>query len=132
MDYFLIVLAALAVFTLAYKFAPYRSAGEKKPVIALFPKYRKRIQVKYTPDELESRLTSCGFSKSGVNNKITYYYRGSLLGDFSIKLIKVKLGVSEPENGMSDITLEASWVVAFDTGDLWTFITEISNKLEDA
>ncbi len=45
------------------------------------------------------------------------------LGEFRVK---------EPHVGLSEVTLEASWVVAFDTGDFWTFITELANKLENA
>jgi len=126
-----IILAPVAMFTLAYKVAPFRAAGEKKPLLALLPKYRKRIRIGCTPSELESRLASNGFSKSGTKNNTTYYHRGSLLGEFSVKLIKVKLGIAELEDGMSDVTLEASWVIACDTGDLWLFITELSSKLEE-
>jgi hypothetical protein len=132
MDLLLTVLVGLTVFTLAYKFVPYRTPGKTKPLIALLPKYRKRIRIECTANELESRLASYGFSDSGTTNGITYYHRGSLLGDFSTKLIKVKLGIAELEDGMSDITMEASWVVAFDTGDFWSFITELSSKLESA
>ena len=44
--------------------------------------------------------------------------------------MKIKCGISEPTNGKSTVTLEAGWMVAFDTGDFWTFLTELKHKLE--
>ena len=44
--------------------------------------------------------------------------------------MKIKLGITPLESHRFEITLQAGWLVAFDTGDLWTFITELSSKLE--
>lgn len=38
--------------------------------------------------------------------------------------------VREPIGVQSDLTVEASWVVAFDTGDFWQFTTELTGRLE--
>ncbi len=132
MDFVLTILAGITAFTLVYKATPYRTAGEKKPFLALLPKYRKRIRFGCTTSELESRLASNGFTKSATKNDVTYYHRGSWLGDFScnVKVMKVKLGIAELKDGMSDVTLEAGWVVAFDTGDFWSFLTELTRNLE--
>ena len=126
------VAIGLIAFTLVYKLIPYRRVGNSKPPIAFLPKYVKDIRLNLNQEELEAKLANFGFKKSSSKNGITYFQRGSLLGDFSVKLLKIKLGVAEPKNGMSEITLEAGWIVAFDTGDFWIFITELSTKLEEA
>jgi len=81
--------------------------------------------------ELENKLSTYGFKKISSINNLTYYERGSLLGDFSVKIMKVKLGVKEIHNGISEITIAASWFAAFDTGDFWILITELTRKSED-
>ncbi len=72
----------------------------------------------------------CGFIKAGEKNGFTYFERGSWLGDFSIKLAKVRVGIKALQEGMAEITMEAGWVVAFDTGDFWTEMTKLSAALE--
>jgi len=132
MDLIIIIVVALAGITAAYKLIPHRRVGYRKPLVALLPKYKKSIRLNISQEQVESKLATYGFKKSGSKDGFSYFERGSLLGDFSVKLIKVKLGVKEPHVGLSEVTLEASWVVAFDTGDFWTFITELANKLENA
>ena len=56
--------------------------------------------------------------------------RGHILGDFSIKLAKVNLLVTEPKSGFVEFAIEAGWVAAFDTGDFWQFLTELKAKVE--
>jgi hypothetical protein len=128
----IIVISVLIGFTVIYKLIPYRRTGEKKPVFDLLPKYRKSIHLNINQEQLESKLATFGFNKISSKNEFTYFNRGSLLGDFSIKLLKIKLGVKMPHDGLSEITLEAGWVVAFDTGNFWIFITELAGKLEKA
>ena len=130
----IIVVVALVGITAAYKLIPHRRVGDRKPLLALLPKYKKSISLNISEEQLESKLATYGFKKSGSKVGFSYFERGSLLGDFSfsVKLMKVKLGVKEPHDGLSEVTLQASWVVAFDTGDFWTLITELANKLENA
>ncbi len=121
----------LIFFTLLYKLIPYRRAGDRKPLIALLPKYKKTVHLKANKSELENKLSTYGFKKIRSVNKSTYYERGYLLGDFSVKITKIKLEVKEIYNDLAEITLAASWFAAFDTGDFWIFITELAKKLED-
>jgi hypothetical protein len=56
--------------------------------------------------------------------------RGSVLGDFTVKLIKVNVGVTRITESSIKLTVEAGWFVAFDTGDFWSFLSELSAKVE--
>jgi hypothetical protein len=129
----IIVVVAVVAFTLSYKLVPHRQLSGKKPTLALFPKYRTEVNwvgLDLTLTEIETKLAEFGFKKSKVENEVTFFQRGHLLGDFSVKLMKVKCGVSAPRKGKSIVTLEAGWMAAFDTGDFWTFLTELKQKLE--
>lgn len=128
---FIIILPLLLTgITALYKLMPHRTLGDRKPLIALLPKYKKNIKLNINKEQVKANLATLGFDETQSKNGITYFNRGSLLGDFSVKLIKINLGVKEPHNGLSEITLEAAWVAAFDTGDFWILTTELVNKLE--
>lgn len=132
-QYILVTAVAVAlVITAVYKLMPYRTASGKKPFFTLLPKYRKTIDTPLDSDQLDRKLAHYGFKKTKSDGGTDYYTRGSLLGDLSVNLMKVRLGVSKPENGKAELTLEASWVVAFDTGDFWSFISELGQKVENA
>jgi hypothetical protein len=118
--------------TVLYKISPHRNAGDKKPIFSLLPKYKKNIKINFSEQELESKLADFGFKMSGAKNGIIYFHRGQILGDFSVNLMKVKLGIKDPKKEVSELTLEAKWVAAFDTGDFWSFTTQLANKLENA
>ena len=140
MDINLIIFVAvtLAVITTLYKITPHRSLGEKKPFISFFPKFKTNVKLpsalleSENPEkELETSLSDYGFIKKTKNDSITKYSRGHILGDFSIKLAKVNLLVTEPNSGCVEISIEAGWVAAFDTGDFWKFLTELKSKIEN-
>ena len=131
------VVVALVGITMLYKALPHRNMGTKKPFISFFPKYKTKValpsSVLNTDDpekELEKILSKFGFVKKSQNGGITKYSRGHILGDFSIKLAKVNLLVTTHESGSVDISIEAGWVAAFDTGDFWKFLTELKEKVE--
>ncbi|NES24739.1 MAG: hypothetical protein F6K41_38970, partial [Symploca sp. SIO3E6] len=88
--------------------------------------------MKLNAKNLEKILASQGFQPIGKKNGRAYFTRGSVLGDISIKLAKIRVGVKEQTDGQSELTVEASWIVAFDTGDFWQFTSELAGKLEDA
>ena len=131
------VVVALVGFTILYKALPHRSLGYKKPFISLFPKYRTNVALpasvlnaQVPENELEKLLSTYGFEKKSQNTNIAKYSRGHILGDFSIKLAKVNLLVTTPESDSVNVSIEAAWVVAFDTGDFWKFLTELKDKIE--
>lgn len=111
--------------------------SNKKPFISFFPKYKTKVALPSSvlntenPEkELEKILSRFGFVKKSQNTGLTKYSRGHVLGDFSIKLAKVNLLVTTPASDSVDISIEAGWVVAFDTGDFWKFLTELKEKVE--
>lgn len=133
MDLIISVAVALVILTVVYKMIPYSELTATKPSIALFPKYKTEVTLAADladPAALEKKLASFGFKKSAEKDGRIYFVRGHILGDFSIKLAKIRLGFKNLQNNRSEVTLEASWVAAFDTGDCWTFLTELSQKLE--
>ena len=132
------VVVTLAVITILYKIKTPKNLGDKKPFISFFPKFKTNVKLpsalleSENPEkELESTLSEYGFIKKSKNVSITKYSRGHILGDFSIKLAKVNLLVTEPNSGCVEISIEAGWVVAFDTGDFWKFLTELKGKIEN-
>ena len=132
------VVVALVAITLLYKVLPRRNLGEKKPFVSFLPKFKTSVKLptvllaSENPEKgLEVVLSEYGFIKKSKNNSITKYSRGHVLGDFSIKLAKVNLLVTEPKSGLAELAIEAGWVVAFDTGDFWQFLTELKAKIEN-
>ena len=136
---FIIYVAVITTaITVLYKIKPHKSLGEKKPFISFFPKFKTSVKLPSSlleseniEKELESSLSEYGFIKKNKNGSTTKYSRGHILGDFSIKLAKVNLLVTEPNSGCVEIAMEAGWVVAFDTGDFWKFLTELKEKIEN-
>lgn len=123
-------LFTLVILTITYQTIPYRLVSNRKPPIAILPKYKNNITTKLSISELEVQLKNHGFEKIGTKNNTIYFTRGALLGDFSVKVMKIKLGITPLGSYKFEITLQAGWLVAFDTGDFWTFIIELSKKLE--
>ena len=122
----------LITVTVTYKLLPYRNAGSSKPFIALFPKYKKTVQHSLTGEQIESIMTSLGFKVSQRTNEIFRFSRGSVVGDISIKLAKVNVSLRRMNSNEHELTVEAGWIAAFDTGDHWKFITELGSKFENA
>ena len=126
------VLAAVVLITVLYKLAPFREAEGSKPLFVLLPKYKKQVRHSKSNAELESELSRFGFDKVREEDAVAYFSRGSVLGDFSVNLAKVNLALREITPHQHELTLQSGWVAAFDTGDHWQFITELSRELEDA
>jgi len=100
-------------------------------LVAFFPKYKKRVKHALNPQQLEEKLAEFGFTKTGGDDALMAFSRGSVLGDISIKLSKVAVGLERITDKELEITVHAGWVVAFDTGDHWQFITELSERIEN-
>ena len=81
-------------------------------------------------NELEKYLSDFGFVQRSKNETEIKYARGHILGDISIKLAKVNLLIATPVAAVTDISVEAGWVAAFDTGDFWKFLAELKEKIE--
>lgn len=128
----LLVVGILAAITILYKVLPYRQAGEKKPIIALLPKYKIQVQNNLNDDQIQTILSDLGFKRTQHSSTQSKFSRGSIIGDISIKLAKINIILSKISDNQQEITIEAAWVAAFDTGDHWQFITELAEKLEQA
>lgn len=133
MEIKLIIAAAIVVaITILYKILPFRSAGSTKPFVAFLPKYKKVLDIALPDDVIEEKLSIHGFKRIGDSNGVMTFSRGSVIGDISIKLAKVKIGVKNLSNAKLEVTIQAGWVAAFDTGDHWKFIMELCKQLENA
>ena len=126
------VIVILTIITIIYKLLPFRSLGENKPLFAPMPKYKTKIPSNLTSDGAEKVLTDLGFKKVKVTGSVEKYTRGSVLGDISIKLSKVSVYVDTISSTEKTVSVQAGWVAAFDTGDHWQFLKELSEKLENA
>ncbi len=118
----------LILITAAYKLIPFREAGNKKPLLAVFPKYKKRITHTLTKQQIEQRLSEYGFKKIKETESDIKFSRGSILGDISIKLTKVDVGLQIISQNELEVTVQAGGLAAVDTGDHWLFITELCEK----
>ena len=130
-----IVLAAIGVLiacTVVYKQLPHRETGPRKPIFAFFPKYKKRVKHTLNAQQLEEKLADFGFKKTGGEGELMAFSRGAVLGDISVKLSKVAVGLEKITDNEHEMTVHAGWVRAFDTGDHWQFITELSERIEKA
>lgn len=132
METIMIVVVALVVITSLYKVLPCRDLGAKKPFIAFFPKYKKSVKHSLSNNQLEEKLAEFGFKKVSDSEAFQRFSRGSVLGDLSIKLANVNIGLKEIAKDEHEITVQAGWVAAFDTGDHWRFTKELSEKIENA
>ncbi|RUO34853.1 hypothetical protein [Aliidiomarina soli] len=123
------IIAVLVFTTILYKAMPYRELSATKPGFVFFPKYKHRVAKPDSDFHVEEVMSSLGFRKKESLNGITMYSRGSVLGDISIKLIKVNVTFTPMNDGSLEYTVEPAWVVAFDTGDHWLFSKELGDKL---
>lgn len=128
----LMSIGVLIACTVVYKQLPHRAASPNKPLFAFFPKYKKRIKHTLTAQQIEERLAEFGFKKTAEQGDLMAFSRGSVLGDISVKLSKVAVGLEKIADNEHEITVHAGWVRAFDTGDHWQFITELSERIENA
>lgn len=129
----IVALVVVVIVTLLYKLLPYRPLGDKKPFVSLLPKYKTYVSLPDSLSEsttLSQELAKYGFTIKSQTDEVVTYTRGHMLGDISIKLTKIDLKVSKPIANQSEFTIEAAWVVAFDTGDFWKFLRELKEKIE--
>jgi len=115
----IIVLVAVAGFTVIYKVLPFRQFVQRKPKFTLFPKYRANFEK--PAGEIESALLAQEFKKKQNGS----YTRGKVYGDFSAKSIKLLVVINESS---SEIFVCSSFFgILFDTGDIWQVTSDILN-----
>jgi len=114
-----IVVIAVAGFTLIYKTLPFRDWNNKKPKFTLFPKYIAKFDKPIA--EIESNLEKMQFNKETGNK----YSRGKVYGDFSAKAIKLSVDIDENNKQLK--VYSSFFGVLFDTGDIWQVTSDIIN-----
>ena len=82
------------------------------------------------PAALGERLRNFGFRVDKRTENVLRFTRRSALGDFSIKIAKVNLTFAMPLTADTEVLVEYGSFAAFDTGDLWTFTSELKAGLE--
>ena len=132
-----LVVGVLAGIPVLYKVLPYREMSREKPGFSFLPKFKTQIALpasvtnaQQPMEELAKLLSQSGFKKKSEKGQTAKFTRGHLLGDISIKLVKIKLLVKLQSNNSADLCIMAAWVAAFDTGDFWVFLNELKNKFE--
>jgi hypothetical protein len=126
------VLILQKIFYSAKSFVP---LPDRKPLVCLLPKYFLALPLniaKATQDELESRLAMYGFRVNSADDNSVRFTRGSVLGDFSIKITKVNVIAALPLTDPVQLKVEYGVIFgcAFDTGDLWKFCRELTQQVE--
>ncbi len=105
-----------------------------KPRLCLLPKYVASLPVEGgdAESDISSRLTQFGFRERRRDEKAIVFARGSALGDFSIKIVKVVVTASLPLTNPAELKIEygALFGCVCDTGDLWKFSQELTEKME--
>lgn len=111
---------------------------DKRPSIAWMPKYRSRCTlseaIRSSSDPARAlviRLGEAGFSCERQTPLALHFTRGHARGDFSVEIAKINLVVSLPIETEVDLIVEAGWLVAFDTGDLWQLTKELTALVAD-
>ena len=115
----IVVVTGVIAFTVTYKILPFKLFTDKKPSIALFPKYI--VTYNTSISDIEKNLDNLQFKKVDVNT----FSRGKIYGDFSAKAIKITVKINRE---ISQIKVYASFFgIAFDTGDIWQLTSDIVN-----
>lgn len=131
MQLFIVLVVVLTLMTVLYKVAPHRELGQKKPRLAFFPKYKHKVLKPDSDYRVDEIMCSLGFKKKG-RGELSQYSRGSIVGDISVKQMKVKVSFYPSGDGSLLYAVEAAWVVAFDTGDHWLLTKALGDALENS
>ena len=110
-----------------------------RPIFCFLPKYNHIVKLDHDlihsanpQDELSAILSSLGFRILKKRSDQVSFVRGFELGDFSIKLAKVRLYFELPLTSQIQMRIECGGRVFapfFDNGDLWAFATELNEKI---
>jgi len=134
-----VVPTVIVAFLVAYKFKPFSELSVARPSFSVLPKYFVSVHIpesvilSETPSKsLESMLSSLDFKLEQTTESEIRLVRGSVLGDFSLKIAKVRVSAPLPLLSATRIRVEYGSFAAFDTGDLWKFCRELQEKLGTA
>jgi len=130
------VLVLLVLLHLRYQVKEASEMPGEKPRFCWQPKFQTAFEL---PGEIADggdpvgavsrKLGEYGFGQAEVTDTEATFSRGSVVGDFSIKLAKVVLVFELPL--VPTVKMEArlgGFAPVFDTGDLWEFVSELKQK----
>lgn len=127
---------ATSLFRAIYRRRKPRLPETKKPHLAWFPKYRIPLALPATvlngeapEQELERILAPLGFELDYWTRAAIHFGRGKTWGDFSIRLVRLRLTFPLPLRTDTEALLEVADVCLFDTGDLWRLSGEIRDRI---
>ncbi len=124
-------IAMVVAVTIVYRLMPFRRAAPGKPGLAFLPKYRLPLQIALDAWQVEAELTALGFERLDTAGEQLVFVRGTLAADLANRSPRVRLGLRDAAEGGLELTLEATWIVGFDNGELWTCITGVAERLEN-
>ena len=134
-----VVLAVVVAFLVAYKLKPFSELPANRPTICLLPKYLVPLHIPESvilsprpAKSLESMLSGLDFKLEESPDSEIRFTRGSVLGDFSFKIAKVRVSVLLPLLSETQLRVEYGAFAAFDTGDLWKFCRELQENIGTA
>ena len=111
-------LLAVIILSIVYRILPYRTVSEKKPKLAMFPKY---VIPNSGTENCIKALKELDFKRCGESD---VYVRGHYIGDFLASWTRLNVVVSA-ENVYVHSPLI---VIFFDTGDLWEIASALSAR----
>ncbi len=129
---------ALLIFRWFYRRRTPGALESTRPRLKWFPKYRTSVRLpegivsSAAPHEpLEKRLASSGFAFESSTREAIHFTRGKSWGDFSIKLIKLRVSFATPLSETTTMDVEVADVCLFDTGDLWDVTKGLVETIEN-
>jgi hypothetical protein len=130
------VAAAIVAFLIAYRLKPFSDLSVARPTISILPKYLVSVHIpeavilsEAPSKSLGNMLSGLGFELEKTTTSEIRLVRGSVLGDFSLKIAKVRVSAPLPLLSETELRVEYGAFAAFDTGDLWTFCRELEEKV---
>ena len=130
----LLIIVVLVALKMSYTAKASLPLPSTRPRFCLLPKYVVSLPLE-GPDvegDLSSRLALYGFQELRRDANAVVYSRGSAVGDFSIKIAKLVVTATFPLSNPARLNIEygVAFGCAFDTGDLWKFCRELTEKIE--
>ncbi|NVJ50669.1 MAG: hypothetical protein HWE11_09795 [Gammaproteobacteria bacterium] len=121
----IVVLIGLLLVSVFYQMMPYRALPNAPEKFTIMPKYQARCASQISDQEIDGYLQSLGFQQVSREGSRVRYVRGKLLGDISIRLLRIHVEVERITASEVIVKLKAGWLVIFDTGDHAKFLTAL-------
>lgn len=115
----IIIIFAISVITIVYRSLPFRTLGNKKPLIALFPKYIAKFDQPLS--DIESSLEKMKFRK--INN--TTYNGVKIYRRWSGKVINLNVEIDKETRQIK--VCSSFFGIALDAGGIWQITSNIIN-----